>query len=171
MTKVAESSDPADAPVRRSVTVDADVATAFRIFTDDIDGWWPRSHHIGTSPMKKMLVEPHAGGRCYTQQEDGTDCDWGTVLAWDPPRRVAFAWQINPDWTFQPDLAQSSEVEVTFTGAGANRTRIDLEHRHFERHGAGAESMRTSVDDPNGWDGLLSLYTTRAERVASTARA
>jgi len=150
-------------PVRKSITVNAAPERAFRVFTGEFDSWWPRSHHIGTSPMTRGIVESKTGGRCYSEQEDGTECDWGTVLVWDPPRRIVIAWQINTNWTFQPDLARSSEVEVRFTPEPGGKTRVDLEHRRLERHGEGAAAMRTAIDAPNGWGGLLQLY---AERVA-----
>jgi uncharacterized protein YndB with AHSA1/START domain len=154
-------------PVRKSITVKASVDDAFNVFTNGFDSWWPRSHHIGTSPMKTAIVEGRVGGRCYTQQEDGTDCDWGSVLAWEPPHRVVLAWQITPDWHFQPDLAQSSEVEIRFTAVGKGTTRVDLEHRHLDRHGAGASAMRTAIDSSEGgWGGLLSLYGARVEQAA-----
>lgn len=145
-------------PVRKSVTVKGSVDRAFRLFTDGIDTWWPRDHHIGKSPMKRVLIEGKRGGRCYTEQVDGTDCDWGSVLQWDPPHSFVLAWQISGSWQFQPDLAQSSEVEVRFTPAGEGTTRVDLEHRYFERHGAGAAAMRNAVDSPNGWSGTLQRY-------------
>ena len=153
------STTPPIAPVRKSVTVRAEQADAFRIFTTEMDSWWPRSHHIGKSPMKRVIIEPKTGGRCYTEQDDNTECDWGSVLAWEPPRRFVMAWQITHQWQFQPDLAKSSEVEVTFTALADGRTRVDLEHRHFERHGDGGAAMRTGVDSPNGWGDLLALYT------------
>jgi uncharacterized protein YndB with AHSA1/START domain len=156
------STDPSvTAPVRKSVTVKASADRAFRVFTQDFDSWWPRTHHIGASPMKKAIIEGKAGGRCYTQQEDGTDCDWGQVLVWEPPRRFVLAWQITHEWGYQPDLAQSSEVEIRFTPTADGGTRVDLEHRHFERHGAGAASMRGGVDSPDGWGGLLGLFAAR----------
>jgi uncharacterized protein YndB with AHSA1/START domain len=133
------------------------------VFTEGFDTWWPREHHIGKSPMKKAILETHAGGRCYTQQIDGTDCDWGTVLAWAPPRRLVVAWQISSAWQFEPDLAKSSEVEIRFTPEPDGTTRVDLEHRHFERHGEGVEQMRASVDGGMGWGGLLSLFAAKAE--------
>ena len=151
------------APVRKSVVVNATVEHAFAVFTEDFDGWWPRSHHIGKSPMKRAIIEPRTGGRCYTEQEDGTDCDWGQVLAWDPPHRLVIAWQITPQWGYEPDLAKSSEVEIRFTPHGTG-TRVDLEHRHFERHGEGGAAMRTGVDSPNGWGDLLSQYVAHAEQ-------
>ena len=151
------------APVRRSVVVRASAERAFSIFTDDFDSWWPRSHHIGSSPMKKALIEGRVGGRCYSQQEDGTDCPWGQILVWEPPRRFVMAWQITPEWGYQPDLAQSSEVEVRFTPLGDGTTRVDLEHRNFERHGGGGATMATGVGGEGGWGALLQEY---AKRVA-----
>jgi uncharacterized protein YndB with AHSA1/START domain len=159
--------DPiAATPVRKTITVAASPERAFRVFTEEFDAWWPRTHHIGKSPMKKAIVEGKTGGRCYTEQADGTDCDWGRVLVWDPPHRVVLAWQITAEWGYQPDLAQSSEVEIRFSPVEGGGTRVDLEHRHLERHGAGASSMRTAIDSPNGWAGLLQLFATHVEQTA-----
>lgn len=144
--------------VRKSVTVKVDQARAFQVFTEELDSWWPRTHHIGKSPMTRALIEGRQGGRCYAEQEDGTTCDWGTVLAWDPPKRLVLAWQVTPEWGYEPDLARASEVEVRFTPVDARTTRVDLEHRHFERHGAGGAAMRTAVDSANGWGTLLDLF-------------
>jgi Activator of Hsp90 ATPase homolog 1-like protein len=83
-------------PVRKSITVKASVERAFHVFTEEYDLWWPRTHHIGKSQMKKAIIEGRAGGRCYTEQVDGSECDWGTVLVWEPPRRFVMAWQIHP---------------------------------------------------------------------------
>jgi uncharacterized protein YndB with AHSA1/START domain len=155
----------AAAPVTKTISVNASPERAFHVFTAGYDTWWPRSHHIGKSPMKKAIIEGKAGGRCYTEQQDGTECDWGRVLVWEPPHRLVIAWQITHEWGYQPDLAQSSEVEVRFTPEGTG-TRVDLEHRHLDRHGAGAAAMRTAVDSPNGWGGLLQLYAARASEGA-----
>jgi uncharacterized protein YndB with AHSA1/START domain len=153
-------------PVRKSIRVKATAERAFQVFTEGIDTWWPRSHHIGKSPMKRIILEGRPGGRCYSDQVDDTECDWGSVLVWDPPQRFVIAWQISPNWQFEPDLAKSSEVEVRFTPEAGGFTRVDLEHRHFERHGAGAESMRTAVDHSDGWNGLLRLFGDRVEQAA-----
>ena len=155
-----------EAPVRKTITVKANVERAFHVFTGEFDSWWPRTHHIGKVPMKRAIVEGKAGGRCYSEQTDGTECDWGTILVWDPPHRFVIAWQIHGDWTYQPDLAQSSEVEVRFTPEPGGVTRVDLEHRHLDRHGATAGAMRTAVDSPNGWSGLLQLYADRSNASA-----
>jgi uncharacterized protein YndB with AHSA1/START domain len=147
--------------VRKTVTVRADVAEAFRIFTEGFDTWWPRTHHIGRSPLKTAIVEGRKGGRCYSTQEDGTDCDWGTVLEWDPPTRLVIAWQITHQWGYEADLAKSSEVDVRFTPVPGG-TRVDLEHREFHRHGEGGPTMRATVDSPGGWGTLLGLFAARA---------
>jgi uncharacterized protein YndB with AHSA1/START domain len=153
----------ADRPVRKSITVKASADRAFRVFTEGVDTWWPRTHHIGKSPMKKTIIEGRAGGRCFTQQIDGTDCDWGQVLVWEPPHRFVMAWQITPAWGYEPDVTKSSEVEVRFTAESDGETRVDVEHRYFARHGAGWDAMRTAVDAPNGWSGLFELFRARVE--------
>ena len=154
-------------PVRKSITVKATPEHAFRIFTEGIDSWWPREHHIGTAKLKKCIIEGRAGGRCYSEQTDGTEAPWGSVLVWDPPQRLVFSWQVSPKWKYEPDLSKSSEVEVSFTPEPGGHTRVDLNHRYFERHGEGVEVMRTQVDAPNGWNGLLRLFAAEAEKVAA----
>lgn len=152
------------APVRKTIAVKASARRAFEIFTDGFDSWWPRTHHIGKSPMTRGVIEQKTGGRCYSEQQDGTECDWGRVLVWDPPTRLVIAWQINTDWTYQPDVSQSSEVEIRFTPEPGGMTRVDLEHRYLDRHGAGAGTMRTAIDSDGGWGGLLKMYADRVAR-------
>jgi uncharacterized protein YndB with AHSA1/START domain len=158
-----------DLPVQKSITVKARPERAFEIFTREVDTWWPRSHHIGKSPMRRVEIEERAGGRCYTEQEDGTECDWGSVLVWEPPRRFIMAWQITHQWGYEPSLERSSEVEVTFTPAADGGTRVDLVHRFFARHGGGGDAMRVAVDAPNGWTGLLTLFAERANQSGDAA--
>jgi uncharacterized protein YndB with AHSA1/START domain len=154
--------DTALSPVLKTITVKASVEKSFRVFTAGLDTWWPRTHHIGKSPMTRGILEGRAGGRCYSEQEDGTECDWGEVLVWEPPHRFIMAWKVTPQWGYEPDPAKSSEVEVRFTPVG-DSTRVDLEHRYFERHGAGAEVMRTAIDSPGGWGGLMEMFRAQAE--------
>ncbi len=146
--------------VSKTITVKADAARAYEAFTRGIDRWWPRTHHIGNAPLGKVIVEEAAGGRCYSEQTDGTECDWGRVLVWDPPHRFVMAWQVTPEWKYEADLAHSSEVEVRFTAEPDGATRVDLLHRYLERHGPGAELMHQAVDSPGGWSGMLQLYRT-----------
>lgn len=156
-----------DSSVRRSVTVHTTQKRAFDIFTKDFDSWWPRSHHIGKSPMKRALIEGRAGGRCYSEQVDGTDCPWGEVTVWEPPRRFVMAWKINLAWQYEPDVSKSSEVEVRFTPEADGSTRVDLEHRNFERMGAGWEQMRDGVSAAGGWGSLLESFVAQAEKTAT----
>jgi uncharacterized protein YndB with AHSA1/START domain len=154
----------ADASVKKSITVNTSVQHAFDVFTKGFDGWWPRGHHIGKSPMTEAIIEPRVGGRCYMKQEDGSDCDWGQILEWDPPHRVVLAWQITQEWGYEPDLARSSEVEIRFTPEPGGGTRVDLEHRHFERMGPGGDTMRVGVGAEGGWSSLLDLFKAQAEK-------
>jgi uncharacterized protein YndB with AHSA1/START domain/DNA-binding transcriptional ArsR family regulator len=146
--------------VRKSVTVDVDRERAFAVFTEGFDTWWMRSHHIGAVDMDVAVIEPREGGRWYERGVDGTECDWGHVMAWEPPARIVLAWQINAGWQYDPSLV--TEVEVTFTEDGPRRTRVDLEHRHLDRMGEAAEQMRGVFDSDAGWSGLLRLYADRA---------
>jgi len=144
--------------VQRSVTVKAGLEHAFNVFTEGFDTWWPRSHHIGKKPLMKAVIEPRAGGRCFGREPDGNDCQWGTVTTWDPPNRLVIAWQIDPSWQFEPDLSKASEVEVRFTAEAGEMTRVDLEHRHLERHGKDFEKVRAGVGGAGGWGGLLQMF-------------
>ena len=153
----------ADASVKKSITVNASVEQAFEVFTSGFDGWWPRGHHIGKSPMKEAIIERGVGGRCYNRQQDGTDCPWGQILEWDPPHRFVIAWQITHAWGYQPDLAKASEVEVRFTPQAGGATRVDLDHRHFERMGPEGDMMRVGVSGPGGWPGLLDGFKAHVE--------
>ncbi|ALA18058.1 MULTISPECIES: SRPBCC family protein [unclassified Chelatococcus] len=148
------------APVRKSVTVDAPIARAFDVFTAGLGRWWPRSHSIGKSPIASAVIEPRTGGRWYEVGEDGSECDWGEVLAWDPPTRVLLAWRIGVDWQFDPKLL--TEVDVRFTAIGDGETRVELEHRLLENMGEAAAKAREIFDSEGGWGGLLAAYRASA---------
>lgn len=155
--------EPTTRSVRKSVRVRANAARAFEVFTHEFDSWWPRTHHIGSSPMKRAIIEGRVGGRCYSEQQDGTECPWGQILVWEPPQRFVMAWQVSPSWQFEPDLAKCSEVELRFTPVDDGTTFVELEHRHFERHGSGFEEMIETTGKPGGWGTLLELFRDRAE--------
>jgi uncharacterized protein YndB with AHSA1/START domain len=149
------------APVKKSVTVEVSQAHAFDVFTAGIDRWWPKEHHIGTTPAVKETIEPRQGGRWVTLHEDGKETVNGAMLVWDPPRRIVFSWQINGQWKPEANLEIVSEVEVRFIAEGASRTRVELEHRNFERMTEGGKEMRDGVD--NGWPGILEQFRKAAE--------
>jgi uncharacterized protein YndB with AHSA1/START domain len=151
------------APVRKTVRVKAPLTRAFEVFT--ASSWWPREHSIlkGTR-QQVVLIEPHAGGRWFERGEDGSECDWGKVLAWEPPTRLLLSWQLNGNFQVDPNLV--TEVEVTFISEDANLTRVELEHRYIERAGDTAAALRAGVDSPGGWAGLLERF---AEAVRGSA--
>jgi uncharacterized protein YndB with AHSA1/START domain len=144
------------APVRKSVRVNAAPERAFEVFTAQSSRWWPRSHSINTSPMQAAIIEPRVGGRWFERGEDGSECDWGRVLVWEPPTRIVLGWQLGPDFRFDPDVV--TEVEVRFIGDGSGVTRVELEHRHLERFGERGEVLREKVGSPNGWSHMLERY-------------
>ena len=153
------------APVRREILVEAPQAHAFAVFTADFGTWWPGSHSIGKSPLKNAVIEPYAGGRWYEIGEDGSECDWGRVLAWEAPARILLAWQIGGDWRYDPALV--TEVEIRFAAEAAERTRVTLEHRHLERMGDSAERARAAFESPNGWGAILARFAGSAGNLST----
>ena len=144
------------APVRRSIFVNAPQARAFEVFTSGIGRWWPKTHAIGDAELDKPVIEPREGGRWYQLGVDGSECDIGKVLTWEPPARLLLAWQLDPDWNFVSDLV--TEVEVLFTREG-DGTLVQLEHRNLERMGDRADEMIEKIGSPGGWTAVLQLYS------------
>ena len=151
-----------DTAVQTSIVVRAPIERAFSVFTESIDSWWPRGHTIGDAPLAEMVLEPRVGGRAYGRDVNGGECDWGRVLSYEPPTRVVISWDINLQWKREGDTAKTSEFEVRFIAEGSDRTRVELEHRHLERHGAGWEAMRDAVGSAEGWNGLLEAFAEAA---------
>jgi uncharacterized protein YndB with AHSA1/START domain len=152
------------APVRRSIEVKAPQAKAFDVFARKTSAWWPKTHHIGKTPLVEAIIEPRENGRWYERDEDGSECQWGYVIAWEPPKRLVLAWQLNPAFEFDPDLV--TEVDVSFVALAADRTRVDLEHRLLERFGDAAEKARGRIDSEGGWMAILRSFGAAAEAVA-----
>jgi uncharacterized protein YndB with AHSA1/START domain len=151
--------------LQKEIVVEAPAERAFRVFTEHFDSWWPRGHHIGKADLKAAILEGKANGRWYEVGVDGSECDWGYVLEWDPPRRIVLAWQLDGNWDYDPSLV--TEVEVTFTPLDAAHTRVELEHRNLERFGELAAAARQGLDSPEGWGGLLQMYAEAAFRSAA----
>ena len=151
----------ADTAVRSSIVVEAPLARAFSIFTEDIGSWWPQEHHILESELAEMVFEPRQGGHVYDRGVDGSECRWARVIAYEAPERVVISWDINLQWQIESDPAKTSEVEVRFIPEGADRTRVELEHRHLDRHGEGWEGMRDAVGSTGGWDVGLQAFAAR----------
>ena len=147
--------------VQTSITVDAPLERAFTVFTDDIGSWWPPEHHILQGELARMVFEPHVGGHVYDEATDGTVCRWARVVAYEPPHRVVISWDLNLQWQVETDPSKTSEVEVRFVPEGPRRTRVELEHRHLDRHSDGWEQMRAAVASPDGWGLGLSRFAAR----------
>jgi hypothetical protein len=144
------------APVRKSVVVEATPARAFEFFTTQIDKWWPRTHGIGASPIRQTVIEPFVGGRWYTKHEGGEEATVGHVRVWQPGERFVVGWEINANWKPEARVAFASVVDVKFIAETPQRTRVELEHRDFEKMEDGGDKMRGAVD--GGWVGILALY-------------
>ena len=147
--------------VTTSIVVDAPVDRAFAVFTEDMGSWWPQEHHILQAPLERMVFEPKAGGAIYDVGTDGSECRWARVLTYEPPRRIVFSWDISLQWQVEADPAKASEVEVRFVAEGPRRTRVELEHRHLDRHGDGWEPMRDAVGSEGGWNVGLQAFAAR----------
>jgi uncharacterized protein YndB with AHSA1/START domain len=152
------STQAAGTSVRHSIVVEAPVERAFSVFTDGFGRFKPREHNLLDAPLAETVFEPHVGGHIYDRAIDGTECRWARVLVYEPPNRVVFSWDISPRWQLEPDLDKTSEVEVRFVAEGPERTRVELEHRHLDRHGEGWESAREGVGGDGGWPLYLERF-------------
>ena len=156
-------SDSQATSVHSSVVVDVPIDRAFEVFTADMGSWWPVEHHILEGELAEMVFEAREGGHVYDRGKDGSECHWARVLAYEPPDRVMFSWDINLEWQLETDPDKTSEVEVRFVAESPQRTRVTLEHRNIDRHGEGWQSMRDGVGSPEGWDVGLQSFAARVE--------
>lgn len=149
--------------VRRQVVVKAPVEHAFTVFTQRFGDFKPREHTLLSAPIAETVFEPRVGGHIYDRAEDGSICRWARILAYEPPTRVVFSWDISPTWQLETDPDLTSEVEVRFVAEGPDRTRVDLEHRHLDRHGPGWQGVADGVREDEGWPLYLARYVDVAE--------
>jgi uncharacterized protein YndB with AHSA1/START domain len=146
------------ASVRTQIVVDAPIEHAFSVFTEQFDRIKPREHNLLGVDIAETVFETRAGGRIYDRGVDGSECHWARVLAYEPPNRLLFSWDISPQWQLEHDLDKTSEVEVLFVSETGERTRVELEHRNLDRHGEGWESERDGVASEGGWPLYLRRY-------------
>jgi uncharacterized protein YndB with AHSA1/START domain len=144
--------------VAHHVVVNAPIERAFAVFTERFGDFKPREHNLLAVPIAETVFEPRVGGHIYDRGVDGSVCRWARILAYEPPSRVLFSWDIGPTWQVEADQSKTSEVEVRFTAESDERTRVDLEHRHLYRHGPGWESVADGVDGDAGWPLYLDRY-------------
>lgn len=144
--------------VTKELVVNAPIEEAFRVFTARFGVFKPREHNLLAAPITETVFELHVGGHIIDRAEDGSECRWARILAYEPPDRVVFSWDIGPTWQAEQNPANTSEVEVRFTADGPDRTLLRLEHRHLDRHGPGWEGVRSGVDSEGGWPLYLERY-------------
>jgi uncharacterized protein YndB with AHSA1/START domain len=147
--------------LRKVAMVQAPPAVAWRVFTEQMGTWWPLAvYKIGKANAVDAVMEPRVGGRWYECGDDGSTCDWGRVLLWEPPSRLVLSWDVNADWQYDPDL--KTEIEVRFIAEGESATRVELEHRKLDRYGARRDEMRRIFDTEGDWGRLLAMFAARA---------
>lgn len=140
-------------PLHRTITVPWGLERAFTRFTAELGSWWPlASHSVGGARTVRCVFEERVGGEIYEELSDGSRCVWGTVLAWEPPRRTVFTWHPGRS----PETAQ--QVELRFT-SGENGTRLDLIHTGWEALGRDARKARRAY--PLGWTYVLNCWAGR----------
>jgi uncharacterized protein YndB with AHSA1/START domain len=149
--------------VRSSIVVEAPIERAFSVFTDGFGTFKPREHNLLDVDIAETVFESHVGGNIYDRGVDGSECRWARVLAYEPPDRVVFSWDISPQWQLETDPDKTSEVEVRFIAEAPDRTRVELEHRNLDRHGDGWEAERDGVAGGQGWPLYLDRYAQQVE--------
>ncbi len=149
---------PEDTSVLKSIVVNAPIVRAFEVFTKDFGRFKPPEHNLLAVKVAETVFEPHVGGYLYDRGIDGSECRWARVLAYDPPNRVLLTWNISPHWQIETDPNKVSEWEVRFISETPQRTRVEIEHRGFERHGEGWQGVRDGVSGDQGWPLYLRRY-------------
>jgi uncharacterized protein YndB with AHSA1/START domain len=152
-----------DTSVRAQTVVEVAIERAFALFTEEFDSIKPREHNLLAVDIAESVFEPREGGRIYDRGVDGSECQWARVLAYEPPHRVVFSWDISPRWQIESDPDKASEVEIRFISETADRTRVELEHRNLDRHGDGWESERDGVGGEGGWPLYLNRFAELAK--------
>jgi len=159
---------PRTPTVHRQVVVNAPIEHAFAVFTGRFGDFKPREHNLLAVPIAETVFERRVGGHIYDRGVDGSVCRWARVLVYEPPKRVVFSWDIGPTWQLETDHGKASEVEINFTAESGERTRVELEHRHLDRHGPGWQSLADGIEGDAGWPLYLQryaqLFTVTAQR-------
>jgi hypothetical protein len=145
----AGSGDPT--VVRSSISVGVSIERAFAVFTSQMGSWWHPEHHINDAPMAALILEPRVGGRWYELGTDGSQCDWGVVLAWEPHRHFAVSWHLDGDFRYDPDGDHASRVDVWFRVQDDGMTLVELAHSGLDHHGPTWRRLRDAVASPEGW--------------------
>lgn len=144
--------------LRLEMEIDVPQEHAFSVFTEEFDRIKPREYNLLQVDIEQTVFETRAGGHVYDRGVDGSVCRWARVLAFEPPERFVISWDIGTRWQLETDPDRASEVEVRFVPLGAERTRVELVHRHLDRHGAGWEGYRRGLEGEGGWPVFLERF-------------
>jgi uncharacterized protein YndB with AHSA1/START domain len=144
--------------VRQHIVVPAPIEQAFKVFTERFGDFKPPDHNLLSSPITRTVFDPRVGGHITDHAVDGSQCRWARVLAYEPPDRVVFSWDIGPQWQIEANPELTSEVEVRFYTDSPGHTRVELEHRHIDRHGPGWQSVADGVNGAQGWPLYLGRF-------------
>lgn len=144
--------------VTHTVVIGLRTEAAFSRFVADMGAWWPRDYTWSKDALEEIAIEPQTGGRCFERGPHGFHCDWGRVLEWEAPKRLVFSWQISSTRVPVPDDRQASEVEMLFEREDESTTRVELEHRNFDRHGEGADAYQAAMASEQGWPFILECF-------------
>jgi uncharacterized protein YndB with AHSA1/START domain len=154
--------------VRKVVKVRAPQQVAWDVFTGQMGTWWPLAvYKIGKANAVDAIIERRVDGRWYERGDDGSTCDWGRVLVWEPSSRLVLSWGIDADFHYNPEL--QTEIEVRFIAEKDGSTRIEFEHRYLDRYGDRRDEMRTIYDKTGDWWQLLASFAQTAETSARVA--
>lgn len=159
------------AVVRKQIVVPAPIEQAFAVFVQRFGDFKPREHNLLGVPIAETVFEPRVGGHIVDRGEDGSECRWARILAYEPPQRVVFSWDIGPTWQIETELENTSEVEVRFIAESPERTRLELEHRNIDRHGPGWPAIANGVAGDGGWPLYLTRYAALLAGSAGVDRA
>jgi uncharacterized protein YndB with AHSA1/START domain len=159
------SAEILETSIRKSIVVSVPIAHAFKVFTEQFNSWWPQTHHIGKIEPFTAILECREGGRWFERGADGSECDWGRVLVYSPPNRVAVSWHLDADYKYDPDPARASRVDVSFHDEGNGKTRVELVHSQLDRHAGDWKKLRDGVGSQGGWGGIVEMFAARAAAV------
>ncbi len=134
-------------PLRISFDVACSAEHAFNTWANKTSLWWPDALTTEGIPGFTVTYEPRIGGRIFEKAPSGKETEWGEITAWDPPKRLAYAFHI------MTTRERATDVEIEFIPAESRKTRVEITHTGWERLGADGQDWRNQ--NYSGWSGVL----------------
>jgi uncharacterized protein YndB with AHSA1/START domain len=145
--------------ISHSVVADAPQERAFYAFAQQMTSWWPRQYTWSGENFGHIVLDPELGSRWYEVDAAGAEQPtWGTLMAWEPPSRLALTWMIGAKREPETDPSHASQVEVTFMEETPGKTRVSVTHSGFKHHGEAWESYRDGMSGAEGWPRILESF-------------